>query len=129
RRARHRRRAAPPRPRRRRATGGGPGSRRKRGRAAAGWRPRSPPARGRAGNRPPAGCARRARRSPTGARTAPPTRRIAASPDFRYRSSQVEAALHLTKRQKELLDYLDGYIAEHGYAPTLEEIGSRFTLN
>jgi repressor LexA len=37
--------------------------------------------------------------------------------------------VHLTKRQKELLDYLDGYIAEHGYAPTLEEIGSRFTLN
>lgn len=37
--------------------------------------------------------------------------------------------MYLTKRQKELLDYLDGYIAEHGYAPTLEEIGARFTLN
>lgn len=35
----------------------------------------------------------------------------------------------LTKRQKELFDYLDGYIAEHGYAPTLEEIRSRFKLN
>lgn len=34
----------------------------------------------------------------------------------------------LTKRQKELLDYLRGYIAEHGYAPTLDEIGSHFAL-
>ncbi|MGH7822920.1 MAG: LexA family protein, partial [Candidatus Binatia bacterium] len=35
----------------------------------------------------------------------------------------------LTKRQKELLDYLDGYIVEHGYAPTLEEIGAHFRLS
>lgn len=35
----------------------------------------------------------------------------------------------LTKRQKELMDYLDGYIAEHGYAPTLEEIRARFALH
>jgi repressor LexA len=35
----------------------------------------------------------------------------------------------LTKRQKEIIDYLDGYIAEHGYAPTLEEIGERFSLS
>jgi repressor LexA len=35
----------------------------------------------------------------------------------------------LTKRQKELFDFLDGYLAQHGYAPTLEEIGSRFKLN
>jgi repressor LexA len=35
----------------------------------------------------------------------------------------------LTKRQKELFDYLDGYIAEQGYAPTLEEIRTRFKLN
>jgi len=34
----------------------------------------------------------------------------------------------LTKRQKELLDYLTGYIGEHGYAPTLEEIGRNFAL-
>lgn len=34
----------------------------------------------------------------------------------------------LTKRQKELLDYLEAYIAEHGYAPTLEEIGRNFSL-
>ncbi len=37
--------------------------------------------------------------------------------------------MYLTKRQKELFDYLDGYIGEHGYAPTLEEIGARFNLN
>ena len=35
----------------------------------------------------------------------------------------------LTKRQKELFDYLDGYISEHGYAPTLEEIRGRFKLS
>jgi len=35
----------------------------------------------------------------------------------------------LTKRQKELFDFLDGYLAEHGYAPTLEEIGARFNLS
>ena len=35
----------------------------------------------------------------------------------------------LTKRQKEIVDYLDDYIAEHGYAPTLEEIGARFNLS
>jgi repressor LexA len=35
----------------------------------------------------------------------------------------------LTKRQKEIVDYLDVFIAEHGYAPTLEEIGARFGLS
>ena len=35
----------------------------------------------------------------------------------------------LTKRQKEFLDYIKEYIAEHGFAPTLEEIGEHFTLN
>jgi len=35
----------------------------------------------------------------------------------------------LTKRQKQLYDYLDDYIASNGYAPTLEEIGSRFQLS
>ena len=34
----------------------------------------------------------------------------------------------LTKRQKELLDYLGAYIEQHGYAPTLEEIGRNFAL-
>ena len=37
--------------------------------------------------------------------------------------------MFLTKRQKELFDFLDGYLAQHGYAPTLEEIGTRFNLN
>lgn len=37
--------------------------------------------------------------------------------------------MYLTKRQKELFDYVDGYLAEHGYAPTLEEIGARFNLS
>lgn len=34
----------------------------------------------------------------------------------------------LTRRQKELVDYLRTYIGEHGYAPTLEEIGEHFGL-
>jgi repressor LexA len=34
----------------------------------------------------------------------------------------------MTRRQKQLLDYLRGYIHEHGYAPTLEEIGRHFSL-
>ena len=37
--------------------------------------------------------------------------------------------MFLTKRQKELFDYLDSYLATHGYAPTLEEIRSRFKLS
>ncbi|HEY2104697.1 MAG TPA: transcriptional repressor LexA [Candidatus Binataceae bacterium] len=35
----------------------------------------------------------------------------------------------LTKRQKQLLDYLNGYISQFGYAPTLAEIGSYFGLS
>ena len=35
----------------------------------------------------------------------------------------------LTKRQKQLFDYLDDYIVRHGYAPTLEEIGAHFRLS
>jgi repressor LexA len=35
----------------------------------------------------------------------------------------------LTKRQKEIVDYLDLFIAERGYAPTLGEIGARFRLS
>src|SRR3954470_3281565 len=34
----------------------------------------------------------------------------------------------LTKRQKEILDYIEQSIAKNGYAPTLEEIGERFEL-
>ena len=39
------------------------------------------------------------------------------------------AGAMLTKRQKELVDYLDAYIVKHGYAPTLEEIGRHFGLS
>ncbi|HZO80227.1 MAG TPA: transcriptional repressor LexA [Candidatus Binataceae bacterium] len=35
----------------------------------------------------------------------------------------------LTKRQKQLVDYLENYINEHGYAPTLSEIGQYFGLS
>jgi repressor LexA len=35
----------------------------------------------------------------------------------------------VTKRQKQLLDYLRVYIDDHGYAPTLEEIGRHFGLS
>src|SRR5881296_2137810 len=34
----------------------------------------------------------------------------------------------MTKRQKQVLDYLREYIDQHGYAPTLEEIGRHFRL-
>ena len=35
----------------------------------------------------------------------------------------------LTKRQREILDYLNDFILQHGYAPSLEEIGKRFSLS
>lgn len=35
----------------------------------------------------------------------------------------------LTKRQREILDYLQEFIQQHGYAPSLEEIGRRFGLS
>ncbi|MCL4811379.1 MAG: transcriptional repressor LexA [Vicinamibacteraceae bacterium] len=35
----------------------------------------------------------------------------------------------LTKRQREILDYLNDFIQQHGYAPSLEEIGRRFQLS
>jgi repressor LexA len=35
----------------------------------------------------------------------------------------------LTKRQREILDYLNEFIQQHGYAPSLEEIGERFKLS
>jgi repressor LexA len=35
----------------------------------------------------------------------------------------------LTKRQKQLMDYLNNYISEHGYAPTLAEVGEYFGLS
>ncbi len=35
----------------------------------------------------------------------------------------------LTKRQKQMVDYLENYIREHGYAPTLSEVGQYFGLS
>src|SRR2546423_8908233 len=37
--------------------------------------------------------------------------------------------LPLTKRQREILDYLQDFIQQHGYAPSLEEVGRRFGLS
>ena len=37
--------------------------------------------------------------------------------------------LPLTKRQREILDYLNEFVQQHGYAPSLEEIGRRFSLS
>lgn len=36
--------------------------------------------------------------------------------------------MHLTRRQKEILDFLGRYIQRKGYAPTIEEIGEHFGL-
>ena len=35
----------------------------------------------------------------------------------------------LTKRQREILDFLNTFIEQHGYAPSLEEVGQRFGLS
>ena len=35
----------------------------------------------------------------------------------------------MTKRQREILDFLNDFIQQHGYAPSLEEIGRRFSLS
>ena len=37
--------------------------------------------------------------------------------------------LPLTKRQRQIFDYLSQYIQQHSYAPSLEEIGNRFNLS
>ena len=36
--------------------------------------------------------------------------------------------MYLTRRQKEILDFLTRYIERKGYAPTIEEIGDHFGL-
>ena len=36
--------------------------------------------------------------------------------------------MHLTRRQKEILDFLGRHIERKGYAPTIEEIGEHFGL-
>jgi repressor LexA len=37
--------------------------------------------------------------------------------------------MYLTRRQKEILDFLDRHITRKGYAPTIEEIGEHFGLS
>jgi repressor LexA len=37
--------------------------------------------------------------------------------------------MFVTRRQKQLLDYLETYLGENGYAPTLEEIGAHLQLS
>jgi repressor LexA len=37
--------------------------------------------------------------------------------------------MHLTRRQKEILDFLARHIERKGYAPTIEEIGEHFDLS
>src|SRR5215510_10365769 len=37
--------------------------------------------------------------------------------------------MYLTRRQKEILDFLDKHISQKGYAPTIEEIGEQFGLS
>jgi LexA DNA binding domain len=57
---------------------------------------------------------------------------LEASPDFRHHSGDdVEDAIMatLTKRQKQMVDFLEHYIEEHGYAPTLAEVGQYFGLS
>ena len=36
--------------------------------------------------------------------------------------------MYLTRRQKEMLDFLNGYIEQNGYAPTIEETAAHFGL-
>src|SRR5919205_1120668 len=48
---------------------------------------------------------------------------------FAFPLSIVRGMLPLTKRQREILDYLNDFIQQHGYAPSLEEIGRRFNLS
>ncbi len=37
--------------------------------------------------------------------------------------------MYLTRRQKQILDFIREYVAAQGYAPTLEEIGKEFELS
>ena len=35
----------------------------------------------------------------------------------------------LTRRQREIYDFIRGFVAEKGYSPSLEEIGAHFGLS
>ena len=54
---------------------------------------------------------------------------VTARIDFRFSFAYSARMLPLTKRQREILDYLNDFIQQHGYAPSLEEIGRRFGLS
>jgi repressor LexA len=61
---------------------------------------------------------------------------VASSPDFRHdnyaHGTQAQGGKYvatLTKRQKQLIDYLNQYISDNGYAPTLAEVGAYFGLS
>src|SRR6266540_769664 len=51
------------------------------------------------------------------------------SVDFRLLFGYSAPVQPLTKRQREILDYLNEFIQQHGYAPSLEEVGRRFSLS
>src|SRR4029077_17915366 len=48
---------------------------------------------------------------------------------YTFASPRGGLMLPLTKRQREILDYLNEFIQQHRYAPSLEEIGRRFGLS
>jgi repressor LexA len=48
------------------------------------------------------------------------------SPIFSF--TRKEGSVHLTRRQKQILDFVGQHIAREGYAPTIEEIGGHFGL-
>src|SRR5207247_2922786 len=62
------------------------------------------------------------------ATTGEPRRSPCEPPEVRHAEKE-RAMLPLTKRQREILDYLNEFIDQHGYAPSLEEIGRRFGLS
>ncbi len=49
--------------------------------------------------------------------------------DFRLLFAYIARVQPLTKRQREILDFLNEFIEQNGYAPSLEEVGRRFGLS
>ena len=49
-------------------------------------------------------------------------------PRFPAQKTPEVHVLPLTMRQREILDYLNDFIQQHGYAQCLEEIGRRLNL-
>ena len=54
---------------------------------------------------------------------------VKAALTFAFPLHKMAPMLPLTKRQREILDFLNDFIQQHGYAPSLEEIGRRFNLS